>query len=196
MVDRDIDLGVLALESSAVITGQLSVDGLPLEAAARSNLLIRLVSSTNPVAAATQPNQQPIPVRLQRMEVSPRTSPMVLSPRHLARRRRQQQARDGGRRGDRVRFDSRSRLVVARLKRIPIRMLFNISSLIMVALAVILTGKALHAFQEVDVLSVTLSPFAFHSDWLGIYPTRETLVAQIVILGLSVFLWMYGKRPV
>ncbi len=86
-------------------------------------------------------------------------------------------------------------LLLAFSARIPIRMLFNISSLIMVALAVILTGKAVHAFQEVDVLSVTLSPFAFHSDWLGIYPTRETLVAQIVILGLSVFLWMYGKRP-
>ncbi|HVZ79553.1 MAG TPA: cytochrome c/FTR1 family iron permease [bacterium] len=79
--------------------------------------------------------------------------------------------------------------------RIPIKTLFNISSIIMVLLAVILTGKAAHSFQEVDLLSVTLSPLALHSDWLGLYPTRETLLAQWVVLALSVFLWIRGKKP-
>ena len=79
--------------------------------------------------------------------------------------------------------------------KIPIKTLFNVSSLIMVGLAVILTGKAAHSFQEVDLLSVTLSPLNLHSDWLGLYPTQETLLAQLIVLALSVFLWIRGKRP-
>jgi high-affinity iron transporter len=79
--------------------------------------------------------------------------------------------------------------------KIPIKTLFNVSSLIMVALAVILTGKAAHSFQEIDLLAVTLSPLNLHSDWLGLYPTQETLLAQLLILGLSVFLWLRGKKP-
>jgi high-affinity iron transporter len=78
--------------------------------------------------------------------------------------------------------------------KIPIKALFNISSIIMVALAVILTGKAFHSFQEVDVISITLSPLNLHWDWLGLYPTQETLLAQLCVLAFSVFLWMYGKK--
>ncbi|HJT23912.1 MAG TPA: FTR1 family protein, partial [bacterium] len=79
--------------------------------------------------------------------------------------------------------------------KIPIKTLFNISSMIMVALAVILTGKAVHSFQEVDVVSITLSPLNLHWDWLGLYPTQETLLAQLFILLLSLFLWAWGKKP-
>jgi high-affinity iron transporter len=79
--------------------------------------------------------------------------------------------------------------------KIPIKTLFNVSSIIMVALAVILTGKSVHSFQEVDLLPITLSPVSLHSDWIGLYPTRETLLFQIFILGLSLFLWLYGKQP-
>lgn len=86
-------------------------------------------------------------------------------------------------------------LLLAFSAKVPIKTLFNVSSLIMVALAVILTGKAAHSFQEVDLLSVTLSPLSLHSDWLGLYPTQETLLAQLAILALSVFLWVRGKKP-
>lgn len=79
--------------------------------------------------------------------------------------------------------------------KLPIKTLFNVSSLIMVALAVILAGKSAHSFQEVDLLAVTLSPLNLHSDWLGLYPTQETLLAQLIILALSVLLWVRGKKP-
>ena len=79
--------------------------------------------------------------------------------------------------------------------KIPVKTLFNVSSMIMVALAVILTGKAIHSFQEVDVFSITLSPLNLHWDWLGLYPTQETLLAQLFILLLSLFLWAWGKKP-
>jgi len=78
--------------------------------------------------------------------------------------------------------------------RIPIKTVFNISSMIMVALAVILTGKAIHSFQEVDLVSITLSPLSLHSEWLGLYPTQETILFQLAVLALSVGLWVYGKK--
>ena len=78
--------------------------------------------------------------------------------------------------------------------RIPVRTLFSVSSVVMVVLAVILTGKAVHAFQEIDMVSITLSPVNLHWDWLGLFPTRESLLAQLMILALSLSLWIYGKR--
>jgi len=78
--------------------------------------------------------------------------------------------------------------------KIPIKTLFTVSSMIMVSLAVILTGKAIHSFQEVDYVPISLSPLNLHFDWLGVYPTQETLLAQALILLLSMVLWMYGKK--
>ncbi len=86
-------------------------------------------------------------------------------------------------------------LLLAFSTKIPIKKLFTASSLIMVALAVILTGKAIHSFQEVDLVSITLSPLNLHWDWLGLYPTWEPLLFQVAVLVLSVGLWNYGKRP-
>ena len=79
--------------------------------------------------------------------------------------------------------------------RLPIKTLFNGSSMVMVALAVILTGKAVHSLQEIDLLPITLSPLNLHGDWLGLYPTVETTLGQLLVLGLSIFLWLFGKRP-
>lgn len=79
--------------------------------------------------------------------------------------------------------------------RIPVKTLFNVSSLIMVGLSIILTGKAVHSFQEVDLARVTASPLDLHWDWLGFYPTWEVQLAQLVVLSLSIFLWIQGKKP-
>lgn len=79
--------------------------------------------------------------------------------------------------------------------KLPIRNLFGISAFIMALLAVILTGKGLHSLQETGALSVSSSPHFIRFDLLGIYPTWETLLSQILIL-LAVFaLWTWGKRP-
>jgi high-affinity iron transporter len=79
--------------------------------------------------------------------------------------------------------------------KLPIKRLFEASALMMAALALILTGKGLHSFQETGTLSVTNSPGSFHVDLLGVYPTWETLVSQVGILALVLILWIYGKRP-
>lgn len=79
--------------------------------------------------------------------------------------------------------------------KLPIRRLFEASAVVMAGLALILTGKGLHAFQETGTLSITNSPSSFHLTLFGVYPTWETLLAQIGILALVVMLWKFGKRP-
>jgi len=79
--------------------------------------------------------------------------------------------------------------------RLPIRSLFNVSSIVMIGLSVIVVGKALHSFQEINLLPAHLSPIPLRWDWLGLYPTRETMMGQLLILAASVFFWSYGKRP-
>ncbi|WP_034258738.1 cytochrome c/FTR1 family iron permease [Aequorivita capsosiphonis] len=67
-------------------------------------------------------------------------------------------------------------------KKIPVRQLFRYSSWIIVLLAIILIGKGFHSLQESGWISVTGFPSLFRIDWLGFYPTLETILAQIVLI--------------
>lgn len=75
--------------------------------------------------------------------------------------------------------------------RIPIQTLFKVSSIIMLSLAVILTGKGFHALQETGLLSITVLPVHIRFDMIGLYPTLETLVAQGFVVLLSIVLWKW-----
>ncbi|OQY94043.1 MAG: iron permease [Sphingobacteriales bacterium UTBCD1] len=67
-------------------------------------------------------------------------------------------------------------------KKIPVRQLFRYSSWLIVLLAIILMGKGVHSIQESGWIAVTgLSSF-FPIDWLGIYPTMETLLSQAALI--------------
>lgn len=79
-------------------------------------------------------------------------------------------------------------------RRLPIRQLFTISSMMMAVLAVMLIGKGIHSLQETGTLSITSIPVSFRSDLFGIFPTWETMVSQLVIVALISFLWSQGKR--
>ncbi len=72
---------------------------------------------------------------------------------------------------------------------IPIRKLFNLSAGVILALAVILTGKGFHAFQESGWVSITSFPLNLRSDFVGLYPTFETLLSQVVVCIICIFLW-------
>ncbi|SDR69300.1 high-affinity iron transporter [Gillisia sp. Hel1_33_143] len=74
-------------------------------------------------------------------------------------------------------------------KKIPVRLLFRYSSWIITLLAVILIGKGVHAIQEAGWLSITGFPVTLKIDWLGIYPTLESLVSQLVLLGILMLLY-------
>lgn len=69
--------------------------------------------------------------------------------------------------------------------RLPIRAYFLASSALIMVLAVVLAGRAAAALQEAGWLGVTLWP-APTLDWLGIYPTMQTLVTQLIVLAVVV----------
>lgn len=74
---------------------------------------------------------------------------------------------------------------------LPISKFFAYSSALIAVLAVVLIGKGTAALQEAGYLPVTPWPGLPRSEFLGIYPTRETLVAQLVmIVAIGVgFIW-------
>jgi high-affinity iron transporter len=67
--------------------------------------------------------------------------------------------------------------------RLPLGRFFAVGALLLAALAVVFTGHGLRALQEAGTVSAT--PFgAIDLPALGVYPTMETLVAQLIVLGL------------
>lgn len=70
--------------------------------------------------------------------------------------------------------------------RMPIGKFFSISSVLVAMLAVVLAGKGVAALQEAGWLSASPLP-APRIDVLGIFPSTETLLAQMVVLLIALF---------
>jgi high-affinity iron transporter len=64
--------------------------------------------------------------------------------------------------------------------RLPMKTLFNASTVLLVATAVILLGKGLHSLQEVAVLPLAPIPF-FSVEFLGVFPDAISLVPQLLL---------------
>ncbi len=79
-------------------------------------------------------------------------------------------------------------------KKIPVQQLFRYSSGVITLLAIILMGKGIHSIQEAGWLSVTGFPVSLRIDWLGIYPTLESLISQIILLGSLLFLYYLSNH--
>jgi high-affinity iron transporter len=79
--------------------------------------------------------------------------------------------------------------------RIPVRQLFDVSSLLMAILAFILIGKAVHSFQETGWMPITNIPVQLRADFVGLYPTYETILPQVLVVVLAVGFWFYGRKP-
>jgi high-affinity iron transporter len=71
--------------------------------------------------------------------------------------------------------------------RIPLRTFFGVTSVLLYYMAFVFMGKGIRELQEGNLVSITLIPGAPHLDALGLYPTVETLLAQLVLLVLFVF---------
>ncbi|MDR1133766.1 MAG: FTR1 family iron permease [Synergistaceae bacterium] len=69
---------------------------------------------------------------------------------------------------------------------IPIKPFFMGTSILMYIMSIAFAGGGVKELQEADVLSVTPVNFVQSVDILGIYPTLETLLPQIVLLALAV----------
>jgi high-affinity iron transporter len=66
-------------------------------------------------------------------------------------------------------------------RRLPIGKFFSASSLLIALLAIVLIGKGISALQEAGWAPVTLAPVP-HIELLGVYPTWQTTLAQLVVL--------------
>ncbi len=79
--------------------------------------------------------------------------------------------------------------------RLPIPAFFAASSILLYALALVLAGQGIAAFQEAGWLPVTWVSFP-RIDWLGVRPTVQGLAVQgaLLALGLGALLWLVIKR--
>jgi len=81
--------------------------------------------------------------------------------------------------------------------RLPIPKLFKISSIVMGALAVILAGKGIHSFQETGhspIHGISFLPRVDFFELFGIFPTVETLIAQLIVLGIVIYIMKFVNR--
>jgi high-affinity iron transporter len=77
--------------------------------------------------------------------------------------------------------------------KLPIQKLFKISSIMMGILAVVLAGKGTRAFQETGLLDVHYLQFP-EVELLGIFPTVETLSAQLIIAVVVIALMKFASK--
>jgi high-affinity iron transporter len=78
-------------------------------------------------------------------------------------------------------------------RRLPVGTFFAASSLLIAALALVLTGKGMQALQEAGWLATT--PVAFpRIDWLGVFPSQQSLGAQALILSIVVIAFFVNRR--
>lgn len=78
-------------------------------------------------------------------------------------------------------------------RKLPIRQLFQYSSLFIALLAVILLGKGIHSLQESGWISV--SPISGpRIEWLGLYNTVQTVVGQLVLISIIVITYVVTSR--
>jgi high-affinity iron transporter len=84
-------------------------------------------------------------------------------------------------------------LLLRSTARLPIRQFFAFSSALVGVLAVVLIGKGVAALQKVGLLQVT--PLSMpRIDVLGVYPSVQTIAAQVAILLIIVASVTYNLR--
>jgi|25_taG_2_1085351.scaffolds.fasta_scaffold01714_7 high-affinity iron transporter len=72
-------------------------------------------------------------------------------------------------------------------KELPIGKFFKLASYMVAALAVVLTGKGIMAFQEAGYISILPVDFAPRIDLLGIYPNLQAILAQLFVFVIILF---------
>ncbi|MFX9962170.1 iron permease, partial [Acinetobacter baumannii] len=72
---------------------------------------------------------------------------------------------------------------------------FTYSSMLISALAVVLAGKAVAAFQEAGLIAIQPLAAAPRLELLGVVPTLEGIVAQLAALLIILLgFWLSGRR--
>lgn len=71
--------------------------------------------------------------------------------------------------------------------RIPLRPFFSVTSVLLYYMAFVFVGKGIRELQEGNALPITIIPGMPSIEALGIYATWQTVLAQLILLGLFVF---------
>ncbi len=79
-------------------------------------------------------------------------------------------------------------------QRLPIAKFFSFSSIMVAILAVVLTGKGIAALQEAGWIHVYPVPIP-RLELLGLYPSAQSALAQLVVLVIVIIAFMYNSRP-
>jgi high-affinity iron transporter len=77
--------------------------------------------------------------------------------------------------------------------RLPVGTFFSVSAVLIAILAVVLAGKGTAALQEAGWISQTLL-HAPRVDWLGLYPTAQSLTAQLVVAVIAGLGYLWAAR--
>ncbi|MBQ9274895.1 MAG: FTR1 family iron permease [Succinivibrio sp.] len=78
--------------------------------------------------------------------------------------------------------------------RLPLKVFFVGTSLLMYVMCVAFTGAAVKEFQEGEVIGVTQVPYVPTVDLLGLYPTVETLLPQLAVAALCLITIVLAVR--
>jgi high-affinity iron transporter len=78
--------------------------------------------------------------------------------------------------------------------RLPMKALFNGSTVLLVATSIVLLGKGMHGLQELGILSLKPIPF-FDVPTLGLFPDAWPTVPQALLLAAVLGYWAYSRRP-
>ncbi|MCM3569190.1 FTR1 family protein [Neobacillus mesonae] len=79
--------------------------------------------------------------------------------------------------------------------KIPIRFFFKAATILIYLLAFKILGVSVHALQISNVLSMSTSQHLPYADWIGLYPTWETLLTQLLLIVIILVLtWVVKKR--
>ena len=78
-------------------------------------------------------------------------------------------------------------------KRLPLGQFFSISSMLIAVLAVVLVGKGIAALQEAGWVSQAVIAFP-RIDWLGISPSWQTLLAQLLVAVAATLGFVFNVR--
>lgn len=85
-------------------------------------------------------------------------------------------------------------IILRKNRKLPISKLFTVSTWIIAFLSIVLAGKGIHSLQEAGIIQASTLPISLRSDFLGIYPFTETLMAQAIVVLVFIFLFWPKNR--
>jgi high-affinity iron transporter len=85
-------------------------------------------------------------------------------------------------------------LILEKTVTLQVRKLFLFSASMMVVLGFILSGKTVHSLQEAGWLPIHNLFFNLRFDLFGLYPTWETILAQLGVLGFIGFIFWWNRK--